>query len=369
MSTYRSYSYSVERERRRELAAQRVRDTTRPFLQTYYGVLSDVLASGVGQYVTKEHTQLTEEISRLEGLITSDPFEARDRSRSIASRVFGLRRLAEERHRATIEAERAAERLRVEQMMRARAELELAWQQELSSWEDPNERDAALTALVDIRARLMKADATTTPEKLRSAIRAVRDRQQVISREQQEAITRDAEADALANELRSCREQLVQALSARPDRAAPLTAILEGAESLPPVELSGRLARFTQELDGIEVDEACRREVLQKVSRALQDAGFVVQTPRWSDDKHEVVVQANRPAGAQAEFRVALNGGLRFKFDRYRGSACKVDVDKVLPRLQAVYGISLSDERVLWENPDDRDADARPMPPMAGDAK
>ena len=230
-------------------------------------------------------------------MLASDPFEARDLSRSIASRVFGLRRLAEERHRAKIEGERAAERYRIEQLKRARAELELVWQQELSSWEDPNERDAALNALVDIRARLMTADATTTPEKLRSAIRAVRDRQQVISREQQEAITREAEADALASELRACREQLTQAVSARPDRAVPLAAILEGAESLPPVELSERLARFTQELDGIEVDEACPREVLQKVSRTLQDAGFVVQTPRWSDDKHEVVVQETARRG------------------------------------------------------------------------
>lgn len=369
MSTYRSYSYSLERERRRELASQRVRDSTRPYVQTYYRVLGDVLTSSAGQYVAKEHAELAGEISRLEGLLASDPFEARDLSRSIASRAFGLRRLAEERRRARIEAERAAEQLRVEQLTRARAELELVWQQELSSWEDPNERDAALNALVDIRARLMSADATTTPDKLRSAIRTIRDRQKVISREQQEAIRREAEADALASELQACREQLTQVVSARPGCAVPLTAILEGAENLPPRELSERLARFTQELDGIEVDEAFRREVLQKVSRALQDAGFVVQTPRWSDDKHEVVVRANRPAGAQAEFRVALNGGLRFKFDRYKGSACKADVEKVLPRLQAVYGINLSDERVLWENPDDRDADARPMPPLTGEVK
>ena len=53
-----------------------------------------------------------------------------------------------------------------------------------------------------------------------------------------------------------------------------------------------------------------------------------------------------------------------YKFDRYQGSACKKDIATVLPRLQSVYGIQLSNDRVLWENPDDMDADARPQPGM-----
>jgi hypothetical protein len=38
-------------------------------------------------------------------------------------------------------------------------------------------------------------------------------------------------------------------------------------------------------------------------------------------------------------------------------------MQKVLPKLSEVYGVNLSDERVLWENPDDEHADAKPINP------
>jgi hypothetical protein len=39
-----------------------------------------------------------------------------------------------------------------------------------------------------------------------------------------------------------------------------------------------------------------------------------------------------------------------------------VDIDAVVPALQEVYGIQLTDEVVAWRNPDDEDATARPQP-------
>jgi hypothetical protein len=102
------------------------------------------------------------------------------------------------------------------------------------------------------------------------------------------------------------------------------------------------------------------------VYRALEDAGFVTERPKIvrEDGADEVVIHGRRPAGAQAVFRVELSGKLNYKFDQYQGSACKKDIATVLPRLQSVYGIQLSNNRVIWENPDDVDADARPQPGM-----
>jgi hypothetical protein len=112
------------------------------------------------------------------------------------------------------------------------------------------------------------------------------------------------------------------------------------------------------------VNEQCRREVVRGVVQALRDAGFVTETPwrRVADERDEVVVRARRPAGSQAEFRVTLSGDLAYKFDNYEGSACKKDIGAVLPRLEEIYGVQLSNQRVVWSNPDDLDRTARAVP-------
>jgi hypothetical protein len=47
---------------------------------------------------------------------------------------------------------------------------------------------------------------------------------------------------------------------------------------------------------------------------------------------------------------------------KYEGATCKKDIDSFLPKLEQVYGIKLSNERVIWENPDKISKDARQSP-------
>ena len=63
----------------------------------------------------------------------------------------------------------------------------------------------------------------------------------------------------------------------------------------------------------------------------------------------------------QAKFKIELDGKVRYEFDNYKGQTCKEDMEKVLPRLAEVYGVDLSDERVIWSNPDDEFQDMRPI--------
>ena len=81
------------------------------------------------------------------------------------------------------------------------------------------------------------------------------------------------------------------------------------------------------------------------------------------DSEDIVVIQARRPSGNQAKFKIELDGKVRYEFDNYRGQSCKEDMVKVLPRLSEVYGVDLSDERVIWSNPDDEDQEMKPITP------
>lgn len=373
MSRHDQARYQIERQRRQELFNQRVRETTRSYLARYRGVLDDVQSQGLNEYVQAEFSALERELAILTRLVESDPAAARDRSIELGRQVHALPRHARGMRQAYFEAQREAgeaareeARRRVEQEAKARQEVETAWQDELTSWADPLARQLAFKALSEARSRLMGANSQTSVEDLRTALRTIKAEYEQRSRQIREKESKAAEVSATEDALQLCREQIASVGGGATERAQALGSMLDASSAMSPEEVSKRLVEVTRDLDAVVVDESCRREVVQAVYRALEDAGFVTEKPRLVRDgsSNEVVIRGKRPAGAQAEFKVELSGKLNYKFDHYHGSACKKDIDTVLPRLQSIYGIQLSTERTIWENPDDKDSDAKPQPGM-----
>lgn len=174
-------------------------------------------------------------------------------------------------------------------------------------------------------------------------------------------VQHEGEVDALALQ----REQLaVEANKASGERASKLREALDQATGLAPEKQAEVLNNIAQEQDEAAVDESQRREVVRAIYQTLQKAGFAVDAPERfaSGERDEVLIRARRPAGAQADFRVNLSGHLNYKFHQYKGKTCEKDVAPVMATLQQAYGISLSDKRVIWVNPDDKDQDQRPYP-------
>lgn len=373
MSRFVESRYEIERRRRQELFEQRVRETTRTYLQKYQDVLSDVLAQGLAEYVGTEISLIEQELAHLSALVASDPVAARDSSIALGYRVHALPRQARGMRQATIQAQRAAEqaereaeRLRSEMLAKAREEIEKTWQRELSLWTDSFARQLAYKDLADLRLQMAKEGAAMSSETLRSSLMAIRANfeREALSIREKEALA--AQGAAVEDAIALCREQVQQVSGPAASRAQAIGATLNDIGNESNEQIAKRLIATTRDLDDVVADESCRREVVQAVYRALEDAGFVTERPRIVNDEktNEVVIHGRRPAGAQAVFRVELSGKLNYKFDQYQGSACKKDIASVLPRLQSVYGIKLSSDRVIWENPDDEDADAKPQPGM-----
>lgn len=373
MSRFVESRYEIERRRRQELFEERVRETTRTYLERYERVVADVRVQELAEYVEDELSSIERELSSLSREIESDPVSARDHSISLGNRVHALPRLARGMRQAAIaaqraaeEAEREAERLRLEKLTKATEEIEKLWQSELSAWKDGFARQLAFKELAELRARIAREGASLTLSDLRSRLTEIKDKFEREARLFRERETETASAAASEDEIALCREQLHQVSGPAAQRAQEIAAALKEIGKGTSAEIARSLIDSTRELDDAVVSESCRREVVQAVYRALEDAGFVTERPKIVREggANEVVIHGRRPAGAQAVFRVELSGKLNYKFDRYQGSACKKDIATVLPRLQSVYGIQLSNDRVLWENPDDVDADARPQPGM-----
>lgn len=373
MSRYVESRYEIERRRRQELFEQRVRETTRTYLERYERVVSDVRAQGLAEYVEDELSSIERELASLTRQVESDPVSARDGSVALGNRVHALPRLARGMKQATLAAQRAAEkaereaeRLRIEKLAKASEEIERLWQTELSGWADGFARQLAFKELADVRARIAKEGPSLRLDVLRSSLSEIKERFEREARLLRERETAAASAAAAEDEIAISCEQLQQVSGPAAQRAQEIAAKIKEIGKGSSAEIVARLVESVREVDDVVVGESCRREVVQAVYRALEDAGFVTERPKIvrDDQTDEVVIHGRRPAGAQAIFRVELSGKLNYKFDRYQGSACKKDIASVLPRLQSVYGIQLSNDRVLWENPDDMDADARPQPGM-----
>ena len=373
MSRADEYRYQIQRQRKQELDRQRVRETTRPFLERYRSVLNEVASQRLDDVIPAEFLELSSELRRMEALLESDPFAARDMSRSLGARIHGLPRFAREQRRSRQEAELAAaeafrnsQQAEIERQLQLRAELEAAWREGLSGWSTPVALNAAFAELQQLRERLLgNAANNMTSAQISAALREVRQRYEVNAERQLQEMKMRVQREAVTDVLTLQREQLEQ--EANKDggkRAAKLREALAHAIGLAPAEQAEALNQLVQEQDKAAVDESQRREVVRAVYQSLQQAGFVVDRPEHlvSEGEDQVLIRARRPAGAQADFRVNLSGHLSYKFHQYKGKTCEKDVAPVMATLQDAYGISLSDKRVIWVNPDDQDQDARPYP-------
>ena len=373
MSRADEYRYQIQRQRKQELDRQRVRETTRPFLERYRSVLNEVASQRLDDVIPAEFLELSSELRRMEALLESDPFAARDMSRSLGARIHGLPRFAREQRRSRQEAELAAaeafrnsQQAEIERQLQLRAELEAAWREGLSGWSTPVALNAAFAELQQLRERLLgNAANNMTSAQISAALHEVRQRYEVDAERQLQEMKNRVQREAVNDVLTLQREQLEQ--EANKDggkRAAKLREALAHAIGLAPAEQAEALNQLVQEQDEAAVDESQRREVVRAVYQSLQQAGLVVDRPEHlvAEGEDQVLIRARRPAGAQADFRVNLSGHLSYKFHQYKGKTCEKDVAPVMATLQDAYGISLSDKRVIWVNPDDQDQDARPYP-------
>jgi len=365
MSSSASYAYELERQRRRELALIRIRATTQAFLDRYLQIRDDLRREALDEFVPEEAAQLDGDLARLAALLAADPEAARTESQRIAADVHALPRVAREAQRAAAAAAAEGLRQQREAQLRAKEDLDDAWRRLVSGWRDGLARELAFDGLGVLRRRFLAADlAGGTPAELAAEVEALRLRSEARASQIRAEKAASTRAEAQRDAVDSSLSIATQSEKESPAGVQALRAALADTAGLSPAEFADRLTTAAEGVDAAVVDERCRREVVRGVVQALRDAGFVTDAPwrRVADERDEVVVRAQRPAGSQAEFRVTLSGDLAYTFDNYEGSACKKDIGTVLPRLEEIYGVRLSNQRVIWENPDDLDRTARTTP-------
>lgn len=375
MSESTEFRFELARAHRRELYLARIRANTQRYYDRYRAFYDDMVRNGYDQYLPQEFSRVREDLEKIKGDLETDTEAARDISMHLGAYITQLPALAREAKREFEARERQRRRELEEQRKRARSELEVFLHQQLTSFDDPVVRDFAYDQLRALQEEY--ADRNVSLDNLDAEKKALRQRLGVIRAEAESKASawkqqkrRQTQAESQRTALEICRENIAQDKSENPkaiqellDRIAATQHKLTEGPALEQEELQQQLLTAVNTADEAVVDERCRKETVKAIIGSLRKAGFVVDSPRRhkDGDSDEVVVMARKPVGNQAEVRVTIDGGFLYRFDKYKGMSCKKDIDKFLPMVKEIYGIKLSDRRILWQNPDRLSSSVQPL--------
>lgn len=371
MSESVSYRWYLDAQRRHQAYLDRIQENTANFSKRYRAKFDDLVNQGLEVYMPNEFAQLRDQLSQLDRLVSADPERARELSFQVGQQLSRLPSLA----RAARNEFEARERQRRKELSEMRRQATTALHQFIhdliSEIKDPIELDFAYD---EIRAIQTEYQGRTVEvgelDALKSSIgsrfseikNSAKTKAETWKNEQVKSNTKET-----AEELLSLYEEQARLDAKNPIALDAMLSSLDAVKRLidkkaDPEEIRNKIEAAATQADSAIADENCRRMVVRSIMDSLEKSGFVVSKPkRSSGDVDEVVILARKPAGAEAVFRVTADGSMIYKFDHYEGMQCKDDIEKVLPLLRDIYGVDLSDERIIWQNPERISKSARPI--------
>ena len=327
-----------------------------------------MIAKGFRGYIPDEIARLEADLARIrQDLIDDRPIQARDASQRVGAYIGSLDVIA---NTAIAQYERA-ERLRSEQekaraASRGRSLLD-AYYEMVGEIEDVVVANLAAPALDDIRAQIERdGDTRFTESGLRKAVsdavaearsRAGAFKAAEEERRQRACLTsRIEDIDLLVRKANIEDADAAASFAARIDRIK-LAMEVEHPDN---ADLEEAISSLGSDLEAQEVSEAARREAVKAIYRQLKSQEFTVERPKRfvSDGSDYVRIVARRPSGKQAICEIGSDGSIRYRFDKYEAMTCLKDIERFNVDLESIYSLSLSDERVLWSNPDRLTKDA-----------
>lgn len=360
--------YELERKRREALKRKQAVETAEKLLNKYQAQLEGMIAKGFRGYIPDEIARLEADLARIrQDLIDDRPIQARDASRRVGAYIGSLDVIA---NTAIAQYERA-ERLRSEQekaraASRGRSLLD-AYYEMVGEIEDVVVANLAAPALDDIRAQIERdGDTRFTESGLRKAVsdavaearsRAGAFKAAEEERRQRACLTsRIEDIDLLVRKANIGDADAAASFAARIDRIK-LAMEVEHPDN---ADLEEAISSLGSDLEAQEVSEAARREAVKAIYRQLKSQEFTVERPKRfvSDGSDYVRIVARRPSGKQAICEIGSDGSIRYRFDKYEAMTCLKDIERFNVDLESIYSLSLSDERVLWSNPDRLTKDA-----------
>lgn len=368
MSRSYEYSYALEQAARQAIYNERVSATTERFYRRYVEQFEQMQREGYAAYIPEEMSRLQSDLAQIRNLLITDPTEARDLSFEVGSYIRSLNSLADS---AVVQFDRA-ERIRVEAKREQQKQTQNALLDEYYrriSEVSPAVVHFAQSELSDLRAKIESGTNISSNEFQHQLTEVIQRAKQKAaewkghtfkSHKKAEIVSRIDEVQAsISSEKIEDREKAEQFLA---HLQSLKSSIADGSQSAESVEK--QISEIESNVDDVLITEEIRRQTVKAIIKQLKIQEFTVEKPQIFDNAGEsfVKITAQRPSGKRAVCKIDLQGKIRYKFDNYEGMTCLKDIEKFNVDLDKIYSVKLSDERVLWSNPDrlTKDADSAP---------
>lgn len=373
MSSSYEYSYALEAARRRQIYLNRIATTTEQFYRRYDQQYRDMKNRGLAAYIPTEMSRLESDLARIRSLLTSDPEEARDVSyevgayiRSMSSLAYGAREQFERAERMRVETLRAEKEHQQNELMREYFEI-------LQTITNPIVVNFSISELQQIRNDIENGSLTSSSELRKRSSAIIFEAEKKGAEWKKDAVKKNRQKDAAQaiseaeERLRSERIENQEKTQEFLDRISKLKAGIETG-AIDAENAEKQIIELENEVDETLISEETRRETVTAIVKQLQKQEFTVEKPQLikTDGKNYVKIVAKQPSGKRAVCNVDLRGKIAYKFDNYEGMTCLKDIEKFNVDLEQIYSVKLSDERVLWQNPDRLSMNATSLPNNEG---
>lgn len=373
MSSSFEYSYALEAARRRQIYLNRISNTTEQFYNRYNQQYRDMKNRGLSAYIPSEMSRLESDLSRIRSLLITDPEEARELSyevgsyiRSMFSLASGAREQFERAEKMRVEALRAEREHQQNELMKEYFEI-------LQTIANPIVINYSINEMQQIRNDI-ESGRLTNSEVLRKKSSDVIANAEKKANEWKEGTVRKNRHKDAAQAITEAEERLKTEKIENQERTQEFldkisklkSALDSGAVDADTVEK--QVFSLENEVDETLVSEQTRRETVLAIIKQLKSQEFTVEKPQivQTDGKNFVKIVAKQPSGKRAVCNIDLHGKIAYKFDNYTGMTCLKDIEKFNIDLEQIYSVKLSDERVLWQNPDRLSMDANSLPNNEG---
>ena len=321
-------------------------------------------SQGFETYMPNEMERLRSDLSQIRSLLYSNPGAARDVSFRIGEYIHSMYRdghaAEREYRRREIEAEWQRQEAERAERLRKQGEINDAYYDLVSGIQDQAVINFAAKELSELRQKALDSVTSMSVSDLRQHAERIIAQAQAKASEWEDQSKKKEEQQVVTERLQMMQEQLTQKKVEDQEKAQVLmkqiVALQEqiSSDSKPQPEIEQELAKIESDMDDTLISEDVRREAVKSVFFSLKKQGFQVKPPQLVQDQNHNYVRiiAQKPSGKRVQCRLDLHGKLLYKFDEYEGMTCLKDIEQFNVELEQVYSISLSDERIIWENPD-----------------
>lgn len=359
MSREYRVNYELERKRKAELEKKKAAELAEKLYGRYQSQLEAMVRKGYEAYIPDEIGRLSSDLDSVRTMLTADrAIEARNLTRHIGAYIGSIDVIAN----AAIARYERTERMRSEQervrKMRRGSSLMDVYYELVGAIDDPVVINLALPDLERIQHEIeggMASEASIRQSIASVILKAEADSEQ-FKREEEERRRKAClssqleDATALIEGKRFESKETTEGFA---DRIAALKRMLATGD-IQDGSLGEEIGQLGQQIEDAVIEEEVRREAVKAIFQQLRGQEFTVEAPRRfvTEGSDYVRIVARRPSGRRVVCEVDNRGALKYRFDKYEGMTCLKDIEKFNVDLERVYSLKLSEERVLWSNPD-----------------